>query len=58
MDYRYYKPDPKECFSRWLDSQSDLIMLTIQKGYTEEQAIELLKVWQLCLIADNTGNIG
>lgn len=58
MGYRYQRPDPKECFSNWLDYQSELIHLTMHKGYTKEQAIELLKVWELDMIADNIGHIG
>lgn len=58
MSYGYRRPDPKESFERWLNLQSELISLAVQKGYTQEQAIELLKVLQLATIADNTGMIG
>lgn len=58
MAYGYQRLDPKEQFRSWLRFQSELIVVAAQEGYTEEQAIEMLKIWQLTGIHDNTGLIG
>lgn len=58
MAYGYQRPDPKDQFRSWLRFQSELIVIAAQEGYTEEQAIEMLKVHYLAGIHDNTGLIG
>ena len=58
MAYGYNRPDPKESFRNWLRFQSDLLMIATQEGYTEEQAIEILKIYALEGIKINTGLIG
>lgn len=58
MAYGYQRPDPKEQFRSWLRYQSELIVVAAQEGYTEEQAVEMLKIWHLAGIHDNTGLIG
>lgn len=58
MAYGYQRPDPKEQFRSWLRYQSELIVIAAQEGYTEEQAIEMLKAYYLAGIQTNTGCIG
>lgn len=58
MAYEYNRPDPKDAFRNWLRFQSDLLIIATQEGYTEEQAIEMLKIYALEGIKTNTGLIG
>lgn len=58
MAYKYQRPDPKEQFRSWLHYQSELFVVAAQEGYTEEQAIEMLKAYYLSMIQVNTGCIG
>ncbi|EXG84086.1 hypothetical protein K413DRAFT_0798 [Clostridium sp. ASBs410] len=58
MAYCYNRPDPADTFRKWLHFQSDLIVIATQEGYTEEQAIEMLKIYALEGIKANTGLIG
>lgn len=58
MAYMNNRPDPKEAFRNWLRYQSDLIVIATQGGYTEDQAIEMLKIYELEGIKVNTGLIG
>lgn len=58
MAYGYQFVDPKETFRSWLRFQSELLVIAAQEGYTEEQAIEMLKIYHLSGIEDNTGMIG
>ena len=47
MAYGYMRPDPVEQFKGAVGYYCDLIMLAVTMGYTEEEAIELLKVYAL-----------
>ncbi|GLB33031.1 hypothetical protein LAD12857_49540 [Lacrimispora amygdalina] len=58
MAYGYNRPDPVDVFRNWLRYQSDLIVIATQEGYTEDQAIEMLKIYALEGIKVNTGLIG
>lgn len=58
MAYGYQRPDPKNQFRSWLRYQSELLVIAAQEGYTEEQAIEMLKAYYLAGIQTNTGCIG
>lgn len=58
MAYGYMRPDPKEAFRNVIRYYRELIDIAVDEGYTEEQAIELLKVWMLEGIESNVGQIG
>lgn len=58
MAYGYMRPDPKEAFRNVIRYYRELIDIAVDEGYTEEQAIELLKVWMLAGIESNVGQIG
>lgn len=58
MAYEYNRPDPADAFRNWLRFQSGLLIIATQEGYTEEQAIEMLKIYALEGIKTNTGLIG
>lgn len=58
MAYSYNRPDPKEAFRNWLRFQSELILVAVQEGYSEDQAIEMIKIYALEGIKCNTGLIG
>ena len=58
MAYGYNRPNPADAFRNWLRFQSDLLIIATQEGYTEEQAIEMLKIYALEGIKTNTGLIG
>ena len=58
MAYSYNRPNPVDAFRNWLHYQSDLIVIATQEGYTEDQAIEMLKIYALEGIKTNTGLIG
>lgn len=58
MGYTYQIPDLSESFRRWLQGEQEMIKVAEQAGYTTDQAIEILKVWYLASVADNTGAIG
>lgn len=47
MAYGYMRPDPVEQFKNAVGHYGDLILAAVQMGYTEEEAIELLKVYAL-----------
>lgn len=47
MAYGYMRPDPVEQFKDAVGHYGDLILAAVQMGYTEEEAIELLKVYAL-----------
>ena len=55
MAQGYQRSNPKDQFRSWLRYQSELIVVAVQEGYTEEKAIEMLKVYYLMLIQMNTG---
>ncbi len=57
MAYGYHGPEPEEHFRRAIRHYKNLIVVAIKEGYTEEQAIELLKVWALTGIEDNIGSL-
>ena len=49
----YYKDhNQKEIFRSWLQEQAELIAVAIQEGFSEEEAYELLKMWELAKLAD------
>lgn len=50
MAYGYMRPDPVEQFKNALGHYNKLILAAIEQGYTEDQAIELLKVYALFCI--------
>ena len=50
------KQDTDENFRFWLRSQSEMIVTAIQEGYTQEEALEMLKIYQLAEI--NKGKSG
>lgn len=54
----YMRPDPKEAFRNTIRYYRELIDIAVREGYTEEQAIELLKVWMLAGIESNVEQIG
>jgi hypothetical protein len=58
MAYINNRPDLADAFRNWLKYQSELIAISMQEGYTEEQAIEMLKIYALEGIKTNTGLIG
>ncbi len=47
MAYGYMRQDPVEQFKDAVGHYGDLILAAMQMGYTEEEAIELLKVYAL-----------
>ncbi|WP_154471359.1 hypothetical protein [Clostridium porci] len=57
MAYGYMRPDPKEAFRNAIRFYGELIDIAVDEGYTEEQAMELLKVWALVGIESNVGQI-
>lgn len=58
MAYGYQRPDPEVVFRNWVKYQRDLQLIAIEEGFSEEEAMKLLEIWQLAGIQDNTGNIG
>ncbi|WP_257419825.1 hypothetical protein [Enterocloster bolteae] len=52
------RPDPKEAFRNAIRYYGELIDIAVEEGYTEEQAMELLKVWALVGIESNVRQIG
>lgn len=58
MAYGYQRPDPVESFRSCLRFYSELIVVAKQEGYSDDQAIEMLKVYYLDSIKDNIGMIG
>lgn len=58
MAYGYQRPDPIDLFRNAVGHYKKLIDAAKEEGFTEEQAIELLKVYQLDTIGRNTGLIG
>lgn len=58
MAYGYQRPDPKEAFRKGIRYYRELMDIAMEEGYTEDQAMELLKVWALTGIECNTGTIG
>lgn len=57
MAYGYAVSDPHKVFRSWVQYQSELIDIAVGEGYTRQEAIEILKVWKLYGIEDNTGMI-
>lgn len=51
MAYGYMRPDPVEEFKNAVSYYGDLILAVVTMGYTEEEAIELLKVYALFNLA-------
>lgn len=45
MAYGYMRPDPVEQFRGAVGHYGDLILAAVQMGYTEAEAIELIKVY-------------
>lgn len=58
MVYGYQVPDPRDAFRRAIRYYKELMDIAKEEGYTEGQAMELLKVWALVGIESNTGMIG
>lgn len=44
---RAKQQDEDKAFRSWLRAQSELIVTAIQEGYTEEQAVALVEVYQM-----------
>ena len=49
--------EPIEAFKRSLGVYDQLISAAMEDGYTQEQAIELLKVWGLLSVANSVDDI-
>ncbi len=54
MAYGYMRLDPVEPFKNALGYYDKLIAVAMEKGYTKDQAIELLKVYGIFSIESNT----
>ena len=57
MAYGYMRPDPVEQFKNAIGHYGDLILAAQMMGYTEEEAIELLKIYALFSVASNLNAI-
>ena len=44
---RAKKPDEDVAFRSWLRAQSELIVTAVQEGYTQEEAVEMVRVYQM-----------
>lgn len=44
---RTKQPDEDVAFRSWLRAQSELIVTAVQEGYTQEEAVEMVKVYQM-----------
>ena len=44
---RAKQPDEDVAFRSWLRAQSELIVTAVQEGYTQEEAVEMVKVYQM-----------
>ena len=58
MAYGYMRSDPVEQFRNSLGYYDKLIAIAMEKGYTKDQAIELLKVHGLFGIESNLSAVG
>jgi len=55
---RSKKTDADGNFRSWLRAQSEMIVTAIQEGYTQEEALEMLKIYQLAGInKEKFGNV-
>lgn len=57
MAYRYNRPDPTKLFHDSCRHYRMLINIAVSEGFTEEQAIELIKINELEGINDSLGVI-
>ena len=44
---RVKQPDEDAAFRSWLRAQSELIVTALQEGYTQEEAVEMVRVYQM-----------
>lgn len=44
---RVKQPDEDAAFRSWLRAQSELIVTAVQEGYTQEEAVEMVRVYQM-----------
>lgn len=44
---RAKQQDEDKAFRSWLRTQSELIVTAIQEGYTQDEALEMVKVYQM-----------
>ena len=56
MSYGYMRPDPVDQFRNAIGHYKKLIDAAMEQGFTEDQAIELLKVYGLFSIDSNMGS--
>ena len=56
MNLRLIDRSKKTDFRSWLRAQSEMIVTAIQEGYTQEEALDMLKIYQLAEI--NKGKSG
>ena len=55
---RYRRNAPVEAFRTSLEIYGQMIGAAVEQGYTEEQAVDLLKVWALLAVANSIDEIG
>ena len=58
MTYGRAQLDVKKTFRDWLTFQRDLIDISVEEGFTRDQAVEMLKAYFLSEIDVNTSMIG
>ena len=56
MAYGYQRPDPVQAFRNAVGHYKKLIAVAVEEGFTEDQAIELLKVYGLFSIESSMGS--
>ena len=56
MAYGYMRTDPAQAFRNAVEHYKKLIAVAVEEGFTEDQAIELLKVYGLFRIESSMGN--
>lgn len=54
---RTKQPDEDAAFRSWLRAQSELIVTAVQEGYTQEEAVEMVKVYQMMNGRDKNKNV-
>lgn len=47
MLYGHSNDNAQDWFRSWVHGQSELLFILVQEGYSEDQAIEMLKVWAI-----------
>lgn len=47
MLYSHSNDNAQDWFRSWVHGQSELLFILVQEGYSEDQAIEMLKVWAI-----------